>query len=53
LASVTDNEWFAFLAQQPLLPKTPRQNNVGQARHSAIKTADKSATQPAGKKDGG
>jgi hypothetical protein len=34
---VTDNEWFAFLAQQPLLPKT--------VRHSA--------TQPADKKDDG
>jgi len=30
---VTDNDWFAFLSQQPLLPKTPRQ--------SATKTADK------------
>jgi len=28
----TDNDWFAFLSQQPLLPKTPRQNNGGQVR---------------------
>jgi hypothetical protein len=34
---VTDNEWFAFLSQQLLLPKT--------ARHPAIKTT--------GKKDSG
>jgi hypothetical protein len=30
---VTDNDWFAFLFQQLLLPKT--------ARQSATKTADK------------
>jgi len=26
---ITDNEWFAFLFQQLLLPKTARQNNGG------------------------
>jgi len=31
-ASVTENDWFAFLSQQLLLPKTVRQNNGGQAR---------------------
>jgi len=42
---VTDNEWFAFLSQQPLLPKT--------SRHSAIKTADKNNGGQALQKDGG
>jgi hypothetical protein len=26
---ITDNNWFEFLSQQPLLPKTARQNNGG------------------------
>jgi hypothetical protein len=26
---VTDNDWFAFLSQQPLLPKTARQKDGG------------------------
>ena len=30
-ASVTENDWFALLSQQLLLPKTVRQNNGGQA----------------------
>jgi len=38
-----DNDWFAFLAQQPLLPKTARPKHGGQARQSATKTADKKA----------
>ena len=28
---VTDNDWFAFLSQQLLLPKTPRHTDGGQA----------------------
>jgi len=27
---VTDNDWFAFLSQQPLLPKTPHHKVGGQ-----------------------
>jgi len=28
---VMDNDWCTFLAQQPLLPKTPRPKHGGQA----------------------
>ncbi|HUT72137.1 MAG TPA: hypothetical protein VMW89_15820 [Desulfatiglandales bacterium] len=43
---ITDNDWFAFLSQQPgidevnFLPKTTRQKTAGKL---AKKTADKSA----------
>jgi len=40
---VTDNDWCAFLSQQPLLLKTPRHKVGGQVIHSAKKTADKPA----------
>jgi len=31
-SGITYNDWVVFFSQQPLLPKTPRQNNGGQVR---------------------
>jgi len=38
---VTDNDWFAFLSQQPLLHKTVHPKHGGQARQSARTMAGK------------